>query len=141
MPSISNIVAAAAVVALVSAGDAPVAQSDLTTGITYSATLPNSGVDAITGAVIGAISPDGRGTNFQVSFYNLPGSGSLCMFNPYRHCGSRDKADLASTQRTVSTPAASLMETATPLALSSIPLPVPLALTARTTQPLARLVI
>ncbi|KAK5163788.1 Cell surface superoxide dismutase [Cu-Zn] 4 [Saxophila tyrrhenica] len=60
------------------ADDAPLAQSpDLTTGLTYSATLPDMGADGISGAVLGSISPDGTGTNFQVSFYNLPGGDSL----------------------------------------------------------------
>jgi len=77
MRSASSIVAAATLVSLAAAGDAPVAKTDLTTGLTYTATLPNAGVDAITGAILGAVSPDGVGTNFQVSFYNLPGSGSL----------------------------------------------------------------
>ncbi len=72
-----DVLAAATVITLATAGNAPLANSDLTTGLTYSATLPNTGVDAITGAVLGSIAPDGTGTNFQVSFYNLPGSGSL----------------------------------------------------------------
>lgn len=78
MPSMYNIAAIAAFVAAARAGDAPVASTDLTNGIAYTATLPNTGVGAITGAVLGAVSPDGKGTNFQVSFYNLPSGGTLC---------------------------------------------------------------
>lgn len=78
MRSVSNIAAIAAFVVVARSGNAPIANSDLTNGIVYTATLPNTAVNAITGAVIGAISPDGSGTNFQVSFYNLPGSGGLC---------------------------------------------------------------
>jgi hypothetical protein len=82
MRSISNIVAAATLVTLAAAGDAPVVHEDAT-GVVYTATLPNTGVNAITGAVIGAVSVDGEGTNFQVSFYNLPGSGSFCTYLPW----------------------------------------------------------
>ena len=82
MRSISNIVAASALLSLATASDAPIARSsNLKTGASYSATLPNAGRNAITGAVTGAVSPDGVGTNFQISFYNLPGSGSFCMFS------------------------------------------------------------
>jgi hypothetical protein len=75
MHSISKIAAAAALVSLATAGDAPVAQA---TGIgtTYSATIPAK-VDTLSGAILGSIAPDGAGTNFQISFYNLPGSGNL----------------------------------------------------------------
>jgi hypothetical protein len=83
MPSITNIAAIAAFLAAAHAGDAPVAMTDLTTGIAYTATLPNTGVGAITGAVLGAVSPDGRGTNFQVSFYNLPSGGTLCSLRQF----------------------------------------------------------
>ena len=78
MHYISNIAAVAAIVSVAVAGDAPVAQA---TGIdtSYSATIP-AAVEALSGAVLGALSPDGAGTNFQISFYNLPGSGNLSMF-------------------------------------------------------------
>lgn len=75
MRSISNIAAAAALVSIAAAGDAPVAQFK-NTGITYSATIPAK-VDTLSGAILGSGSPDGAGTNFQISFYNLPGSGNL----------------------------------------------------------------
>jgi len=75
MHSISKIAVAAALVSLATAGDAPVAQA---TGIgtTYSATIPAK-VNSLSGAILGSIAPDGAGTNFQISFYNLPGSGNL----------------------------------------------------------------
>lgn len=75
MRSISNIAAAAALVSLAAAGDAPIAQG-VNTGLTYSATIPAK-VDTLSGAVLGSGSPDGDGTNFQVAFYNLPGTGNL----------------------------------------------------------------
>lgn len=78
MRTFSNIAATAALLAVATAGDAPVVDSSsVLTGITYTATLPNTGVDAVTGAVIGSIAPGGAGTNFQVSFYNLPGTSSF----------------------------------------------------------------
>ena len=75
MHSISKIAAAAALVSLASAGNAPIAQA---TGIgtTYSATIPAK-VNSLSGAVLGSIAPNGAGTNFQISLYNLPGSGNL----------------------------------------------------------------
>jgi hypothetical protein len=75
MRSISNIAAAAALVSIAAAGDAPVAES-VNTGLTYSATIPAK-VDTLSGAVLGAGAPDGAGTNFQVALYNLPGSGNF----------------------------------------------------------------
>ncbi len=79
MRSFSNIAATAALLAVASAGDAPVVDSSsVLTGITYTATLPTSGgVSNVTGTVIGSIAPGGAGTNFQVSFYNLPGTSAF----------------------------------------------------------------
>lgn len=69
------ILSIAAVAAIATAGDAPIAESS---GIsdTYSATIPAK-VDSLSGAVLGSVSPDGSGTSFQISFYNLPGTGNL----------------------------------------------------------------
>ena len=75
MHSISKIAAAAALVSLATAGDAPVAQAT-GIGITYAANIPDK-ANTLSGAVLGSIAPDGAGTNFQISFYNLPGSGNL----------------------------------------------------------------
>lgn len=83
MRSFTKIAATAALISVATAGDAPVVDSStLINGLTYSATLPNTGTDAVTGAVLGSIAPGGEGTNFQVAFYNLPGTGNLCMHIP-----------------------------------------------------------
>lgn len=76
MHSISKVVAVAALLSVATAGDAPVVQNN-PVGTTYTAQLPNTGAKAITGAVIAAAAPNGKGTNFQISFYNLPSSGNL----------------------------------------------------------------
>ncbi len=75
MHCISRIAAAAALMSIAAAGDAPIAQSE---GIsnTYSATIPAK-VDTPSGAVLGSVAPGGAGTNFQISFYNLPGTGNI----------------------------------------------------------------
>ena len=78
MRYISNIAAAAAVVSVAVAGDAPVAEaSNIDTS--YSATIP-AAVNSLSGAILGAVAPNGAGTNFQISFYNLPGTGNLSMY-------------------------------------------------------------
>ncbi|KAK3683240.1 Cell surface superoxide dismutase [Cu-Zn] 4 [Vermiconidia calcicola] len=76
MRYISNIAAAAALVSAVAAGDAPVVNNDQT-GTTWAANLPDTGAGAVGGAVLASNSPDGAGTNFQISLSNLPGSGGL----------------------------------------------------------------
>ena len=76
MHYISKVAAVAALVSVATAGDAPVVENN-PIGVTYSATLPSTGPDAITGAIKGASNPNGEGVYFQGVFYNLPGSGSL----------------------------------------------------------------
>lgn len=73
MRYISSEAAVAALVSCAAASKAPVVHN-APIGITYSATLP-SGNANITGAVKGAGAPNGQGTNFQVTFYNLPSDG------------------------------------------------------------------
>jgi hypothetical protein len=75
MRYISNIAAAAAIISVAVAGDAPVAEaSNIDTS--YSATIP-AAVNSLSGAILAAVAPNGAGTNFQISFYNLPGTGNL----------------------------------------------------------------
>ena len=75
MRYISNIAAAAAIVSVAVAGDAPVAQSS-NVDTSYSASIP-AAANALSGTILGSVAPNGAGTNFQISFYNLPGTGNL----------------------------------------------------------------
>ena len=77
-----NIAAIAALVSIAAAGDAPIAQSE-NIGTTYSATIPAK-ANSLSGAVLGASAPDGAGTNFQISFYNLPSGGNLSTYERMR---------------------------------------------------------
>lgn len=73
----SNIVAAAALAAVASAGDAPATHGN-PLDITYAATIQVTTADALSGAMKIAASPNGQGVNIQFSMYNLPGNGDLC---------------------------------------------------------------
>ena len=69
MRCISRVAAAAALVSIAVAGNAPAIMRE-PIGDTYSANLPNTG--GITGAIKGSAAPNGQGTSFQITFYNLP---------------------------------------------------------------------
>ena len=69
----SSIAAVAAFASMATASDAPVEKGN-PLGVTYTATLPNTGVDSITGQVIIAAAPNQEGVNIQAAFYNLPAS-------------------------------------------------------------------
>lgn len=64
----------AALAALAAAGDAPIADGT-NIGMTFSANLPSNG--NVTGTIVGSGAPNGEGSNFQISLYNLPRGASL----------------------------------------------------------------
>ena len=92
MRSISNIAAVTALVSIAAAGDAPVVQNN-PIGITYTATLPGTKSGQLSGVVKGAASPDGVGTNLQISFYNLPG-GNFSKHVWQSKCTERQRPDM-----------------------------------------------